>query len=87
LARLETVVARFQAEMAFRDLVIIEQLERIADLGRALEESRRGGKRQATPFSKGEAKQAPTRAGRERGIPMGCHGHPAAPAGPLGMTG
>ena len=40
---------------------------RIAQLEGALERSRRDGKRQAAPFSKGEPKQAPRRPGRKSG--------------------
>jgi transposase len=82
LASLETVVARLQAEMALKDQVIIEQLGRIAELERALEESRRGGKRQAAPFSKGDPVRAPKRPGRKRGETHGRHGHRPAPAVP-----
>jgi hypothetical protein len=79
LARLETAMARLQAEMALKDRVIIDQLERIAELERALEEARRGGKRQAAPFSKGQANREPKRPGRKRGDTHGRHGHRPAP--------
>jgi len=79
LARLETAMARLQAEMALKDRVIIDQLERIAELERALEEARRGGKRQAAPFSKGQANREPKRPGRKRGDTHGRHGHRSAP--------
>jgi transposase len=74
-------MARLQAEMAFKDQVIIEQLGRIAELERALEESRRGGKRQAAPFSKGDPKPTPKRSGRKRGDAHGRHGHRPVPVG------
>jgi transposase len=82
VARLQAGMTRLQAEMALKDRVIIEQLGRIGELERALEESRRGGKRQAAPFSKGETKAAPKRAGRKRGDSHGRHGHRPVPVGP-----
>jgi transposase len=75
-------MARLQAEMALKDQVIIEQLGRIAELERALEEVRRGGKRQAAPFSKGAPQPAPKRSGRKRGDAHGRHGHRPVPVGP-----
>jgi len=41
--------------------------ERISELEAALEESRRGGKRQAAPFSKGAPKADPKKPGRKKG--------------------
>lgn len=50
----------------------IERLERrIVELERLLEQSRRGGKRQAAPFSKGRAKESPRRPGRKPGAGYG----------------
>jgi transposase len=79
LERLEAVVARLQREMAVKDQVIVAQLDRIVELERALEESRRGGKRQAAPFSKGAPEAAPKRPGRKRGDAHGRHGHRRVP--------
>ena len=59
---------RLAEQLAARDA-------RIAELERLLEESRRGGKRQAAPFSKGEPSQSPARPGRKRGKGHGRHGH------------
>jgi transposase len=53
---------------------------RIAELEKLLEESRRSGKRQAAPFSKGEPTDEPKRAGRRSGSEHGRHGHRMAPA-------
>lgn len=39
-------------------------IERTNELARALEDARRGGKRQAAPFSKGDPKGEPKRPGR-----------------------
>jgi transposase len=52
---------------------------RIVELEKLLEESRRSGKRQAAPFSKGEPSDEPKRPGRKRGRGHGRHGHRMAP--------
>lgn len=52
---------------------------RIVELEKLLEESRRSGKRQAAPFSKGEPSDEPSRPGRKRGRGHGRHGHRMAP--------
>ena len=89
VAELETVVARFrqtvadlQEELRKKDRTITAQAEQIKELEAALEESRRAGKRQASPFSKGEPKEDPKRPGRKSGEAHGRHGHRMAPAGP-----
>lgn len=68
IAGLEATLARLVEELAARDA-------RIAELERLLEESRRGGKRQAAPFSKGEPHEAPLRPGRRSGEGHGRHAH------------
>ena len=89
VAELETVVARFrqtvadlQEELRKKDRTISAQAERIKELEAALEESHRAGKRQASPFSKGEPKPDPKRPGRKAGDAHGRHGHRMAPVGP-----
>ncbi|MHB1534615.1 MAG: IS66 family transposase [Acidimicrobiales bacterium] len=52
---------------------------RIAELEKLLEDSRRSGKRQAAPFSKGQPKDEPARPGRKPGDAHGRHGHRMAP--------
>ena len=52
---------------------------RVSELEKQLEESRRAGKRQAAPFSKGEPKAKPARPGRRSGKGHGRHGHRMAP--------
>ncbi len=52
---------------------------RIAELERLLEESRRSGKRQAAPFSKGDPAEEPARPGRRSGKAHGRHGHRMVP--------
>jgi transposase len=89
VAELEEIVARFrqtvaelQEELRKRDRTISAQAERIKELEAALEESHRAGKRQASPFSKGEPKPDPKRPGRKSGDAHGRHGHRMAPGGP-----
>jgi len=52
---------------------------RIADLEALAEQLRRGGKRQAAPFSKGEPKANPKRPGRKSGENHGTHHRRALP--------
>jgi transposase len=52
---------------------------RIAELEKLLDDSRRSGKRQAAPFSKGEPSDEPKRPGRRSGSEHGRHGHRMAP--------
>jgi len=52
---------------------------RIAELEKLLEESRRSGKRQAAPFSKGEPTDEPAKPGRKKGDAHGRHGHRMVP--------
>ena len=60
-----------------------EEVDRLrvenARLRARLEEARREGKRQAAPFSKGEPKKDPARAGRRSGELHGRHGHRPVP--------
>jgi transposase len=60
LRRLEKRVEQLEGQLADRD-------RRIAELEQQLEEARRGAKRQAAPFSKGEPKKDPKRPGRKPG--------------------
>lgn len=68
IAELEARLARLEEQLAARDA-------RITELERLLAESRRSGKRQAAPFSKGEPTESPARPGRKRGKGHGRHGH------------
>jgi len=68
-------VAELRESLAARDSLI-------AELQRLLEESRRAGKRQAAPFSKGEPSDSRARPGRKKGKGHGRHGHRMAPANP-----
>ena len=89
VAELEEIVGRFrqtvaelQEELRKKDRVLAAKDERIKELEAALEESHRAGKRQASPFSKGEPKENPRRPGRKSGNAHGRHGHRMAPVGP-----
>lgn len=82
VARLEVLVERQAAEIVLKDRALIAQQDRIAEMERALEDARRGGKCQAAPFSKGNVERQPKRPGRKRGDAHGRHGHRPAPAGP-----
>jgi septal ring factor EnvC (AmiA/AmiB activator) len=71
------------SRLAEREARLSERDERIAELERLLDESRRSGKRQAAPFSKGNPVEEPAKPGRKRGDAHGRHGHRMAPVGPL----
>jgi transposase len=69
--------------LAEREAGLAERDARIAELERLLSDSRRSGKRQAAPFSKGDPKEEPAKPGRKSGEIHGRHGHRAAPVGPI----
>ena len=75
LAALEAKVAALTETVAVRDA-------RIAELERLLEESRRSGKRQSAPFSKGKPKEEWEAPGRKKGEAHGRHGHRPPPPEP-----
>jgi Transposase IS116/IS110/IS902 family len=60
--------------------LLSEKDRRIAELERLLEQSRRGGKRQAAPFSKGWAKDSPKPPGRKPGTQYGRQATRPVPA-------
>lgn len=70
---------RLQRELGQRDAVIEELRSEIAELRRLLEESRRSGKRQAAPFSKGTPKPDAKRPGRKGAGRDGRHSFRGAP--------
>jgi transposase len=72
VAQLQATVSELREQLAARD-------ERIAELEKLLSESRRGGKRQAAPFSKGAPEIEPQRPGRKPGKAHGRHGHRMPP--------
>ena len=69
------------AEVAKLNERLSQRDARIAELERLLQDSRRSGKRQAAPFSKGDPKEEPARPGRRSGDAHGRHGHRMAPVG------
>ena len=69
--------------LAEREARLAERDARVAELERLLAESRRSGKRQAAPFSKGDPKEEPAKPGRRSGEAHGRHGHRMAPTGPV----
>jgi transposase len=75
IAELEAMVSRLEAAVASMAEQIATRDARIVELEQLLEESRRSGKRQAAPFSKGEPSESPARPGRRRGDAHGRHGH------------
>jgi transposase len=56
---------------------------RVAELEKLLDDSRRSGKRQAAPFSKGTPTDEPAKPGRRSGNDHGRHGHRRVPVGPI----
>ncbi len=79
VAGLSAEVARLIEVVAQRDARIAEQDARIVELEKLLADSRRSGKRQAAPFSKGDPEEEPARPGRKSGQAHGRHGHRAVP--------
>jgi len=75
VAELRATIDQLNESLAARDL-------RIAELEKLLAESRRSGKRQSAPFSKGTPQDEPARPGRKSGEEHGRHGHRAAPVVP-----
>ena len=62
--------------------IVLTQAERIEQLEKLIEEVRRGGKRQASPFSKGDPKAAPKKSGRKSGEDHGTHSRRRSPERP-----
>ena len=75
-------MAALRAELVQANAAVAERDARISELERLLEGSRRSGKRQAAPFSKGDPKPEPKRPGRKSGEGHGRHGHRMTPVGP-----
>ena len=64
--------------LRLRQLVML-QADQIDKLEKLIEEVRRGGKRQAAPFSKGNPKATPKKSGRKPGDDYGKHSRRALP--------
>ena len=63
LGKLREEIAALRRETSELRKGLADRDETIAKLSAALEAARRGGKRQAAPFSKGEPKKAPKKPG------------------------
>jgi transposase len=63
------LIAELQATVARQATLIVKLEARVAELEVELDETRRRGKRQATPFSKGPPKTPPKKPGRKTGHP------------------
>ena len=67
IAHLRELLERNVAELAKLNERLGQRDTRITELERLLSESRRSGKRQAAPFSKGDPKEEPAKPGRRSG--------------------
>jgi transposase len=83
IVELRGVVARLEGVIATLNETLVARDERIAKLEELLEDSRRSGKRQAAPFSKGDPADEPKPPGRKSGQQHGRHGHRMAPTGSI----
>lgn len=73
MSGVEGVIAELQRELAELRKEVAELRAENAQLRSLLDESRRGGKRQAAPFSKGAPKKNPNKPGRKPGSDYGRH--------------
>jgi transposase len=80
VAELRRLIGELQATVSQLNETVAARDARIAELEKLLAGSRRSGKRQAAPFSKGEPNDEPARPGRKRGGAHGRHGHRMTPA-------
>jgi uncharacterized protein involved in exopolysaccharide biosynthesis len=67
IAHLRELLEANTAELTKLNERLGQRDSRIVELERLLSESRRSGKRQAAPFSKGEPKEEPAKPGRRSG--------------------
>lgn len=80
VGELQAAVTRLESLVAELYETIGAQATRIAELEKLLDDSRRSGKRQAAPFSKGQVADEPKRPGRKAGKRHGRHGHRMVPS-------
>lgn len=80
VGQLESQVAELRSLLEEQAGVIAARDARIKELEKLLEDSRRSGKRQAAPFSKGNPVEEPRTPGRKSGKRHGRHGHRMAPS-------
>lgn len=79
VAELRELIAELRATISELNESVAARNERIAELEKLLEASRRSGKRQSAPFSKGQSSTDPAKPGRKSGEEHGRHGHRAQP--------
>ncbi|HUF18876.1 MAG TPA: IS66 family transposase [Thermoanaerobaculia bacterium] len=79
MSGVEGVIAELQRELAALRREVAELRAENAQLRRLLDETRRGGKRQAAPFSKGAPKKDPKKPGRKAGSEYGRHSERSVP--------
>lgn len=79
MSGVEGVIAELQRELAELRREVAELRAENARLRSLLDETRRGGKRQAAPFSKGSPKKNPKKPGRKAGADHGGHSERAVP--------
>jgi transposase len=79
---LEAENAHLRQQLKVQAQQLQAQAQRISELEKLVEEVRRGGKRQAAPFSKGEPRTDPKTPGRKAGDKHGRHGHRRVPTAP-----
>ncbi|MDA8340843.1 MAG: hypothetical protein M0007_01230, partial [Actinomycetota bacterium] len=83
IAELTAAVVRLEARISELTEALAARDARISELEKLQENSRRSGKRQAAPFSKGDPTEEPARPARRSGKNHGRHGHRAVPVGPI----
>lgn len=83
VADLKATIAGLNQTVGDLNEAVVARDARIAELEKLLERSRRSGKRQSAPFSKGGRLDDPAKPGRKSGEGHGRHGHREAPAGPV----
>lgn len=71
VAELRELIGSLRSTVETLNATVVARDARIAELESKLEESRRAGKRQAAPFSKGDPKPEPKRSGRKPGVAYG----------------
>lgn len=79
IADLQRQIAQQQRQIAQQQRQITQLQANVVKLDAALEQARRGGKRQAAPFAKQPPKRDPKRPGRKKGEDYGPKAHREAP--------
>lgn len=77
--RLRQLISQYESLVLALRETVAQQQEQIVELKQEIERLRRGGKRQAAPFSKGPPKAKPRKPGRKKGIHYGRVHEPEVP--------